>query len=50
MGMYQPEIETMDRNELENFKLERLQKQGKRMFMKMFRMYRERMDKKGVKT
>ena len=30
MGMYQPEIETMDRNELEKLQLER-------MFMKMFR-------------
>ena len=34
--MYQPEIETMDRNELEKLQLERLQKQV-RMFMKMFR-------------
>ena len=25
MGMYQPEIETMDRNELEKLQLERLQ-------------------------
>ena len=29
MGMYQPEIETMDRNALEKLQLERLQKQVK---------------------
>ena len=32
MGMYQPEIETMDRNELEKLQLERLQKQVKNVY------------------
>ena len=36
MGMYQPEIETMDRNELEKLQLERLQKQVKNVY-EMFR-------------
>ena len=49
MGMYQPEIETMDRNELEKLQLERLQKQVKNVYENV-PMYRERMDKKGVKT
>ena len=48
MGMYQPEIETMDRNELEKLQLERLQKQVKNVYENV-PMYRERMDKKGVK-
>ena len=48
MGMYQPEIETMDRNELEKLQLERLQKQIKNVYENV-PMYRERMDKKGVK-
>lgn len=34
MGMYQPEIETMDRNELEKLQLERLQKQVKNVYEK----------------
>lgn len=45
MGMYQPEIETMDRNELEKLQLERLQKQVKNVYENV-PMYRERMDKK----
>ena len=48
MGMYQPEIETMDRNELEKLQLERLQKQVKNVYENV-PMYRERMDKNGVK-
>ena len=48
MGMYQPEIETMDRNEIEKLQLERLQKQVKNVYENV-PMYRERMDKKGVK-
>ena len=47
MGMYQPEIETMDRNELEKLQLERLQKQVKNVYENV-PMYRERMDKKGT--
>ena len=40
MGMYQPEIETMDRNELEKLQLERLQKQVKNVYENVaFAMY-----------
>lgn len=48
MAMYQPEIETMERGAMEQLQLERLKKQVKNVYEHV-PMYRERMDKKGVK-
>ncbi len=48
MGMYKPEIETMDREELEKLQLERLKKQIKYTYENVD-VFKKRMDKRGVK-
>ena len=48
MPIYQPEIECMDREEIQKHQLEKLKWQVKRVYENV-PMYKERMDKKGVK-
>ena len=48
MAYFQKDIECMERSEIEKLQLERLQKQVKRIYENV-PMYRERMDKAGVK-
>ncbi len=48
MGIYNEQIECMDRSEIRKLQLERLQWQVKRIYENV-KMFRERMDEKGVK-
>ena len=48
MSMFQPEIETMSREDIKAHQLEKLQWQVKRVYENV-KMYRERMDEAGVK-
>ena len=48
MAYFQKEIECMDRESIRKLQLERLQRQVKRVYENVA-MYRERMDKAGVK-